>query len=67
MLLSKPGVYDFRTNLAPSVTKLMSKDGKITKGYGMMNAWTDSRDLPVMKKEKFRDWFEKHKKGGSQR
>ena len=47
--------------------KLMSKDGKITKGYGMMNAWTDSRDLPVMKKEKFRDWFEKRKKGGSQR
>ena len=67
MFLSKPGVYDFGTKLAPSFMKLMSKDGKITKGYGMMNAWTDSRDLPVMKKEKFRDWFEKHKKGGSQR
>lgn len=67
MFLSKPGVYDFGTKLAPSFMKLMSKDGKITKGYGMMNAWTDSRDLPVMKKEKFRDWFEKRKKGGSQR
>lgn len=62
--LGGSGIYGFGTKMAPAFMKLMSKNGKITKGFGVLNAWTDSRDLPVMEKEKFRDWFEKRKKGG---
>ena len=38
--------------------------GEGTKGIPVLGGWTKSRDMELLKKEKFRDWFEKREKGG---
>ncbi|MCQ0956898.1 DUF3390 domain-containing protein, partial [Bacillus cereus] len=35
-----------------------------SKGVGPLKNWTDIREFPAPSKERFRDWYKDHKKGG---
>lgn len=60
---SSQAIYRFGSKIASTAMKPFSSDEKISKGPGMLKNWTDIRDLPTPKKERFRDWFEAHQKG----
>lgn len=60
---SSQAIYRFGSKIASTAMKPFSSDEKISKGPGMLKNWTDIRDLPTPKKERFRDWFEVHQKG----
>ncbi len=58
--LSRPSLYNMGTKAAASVMKLMAgKDDMIKKSRHMplLKNWVQCRHMPLMKKEKFRDWF----------
>lgn len=59
-------LYNIGTKIGAIFMGLMaSKDGIIhDKGHfiPVMKNWMQSRDIPILKKEKFRDWFKKHQK-----
>ncbi|TQR26437.1 LutB/LldF family L-lactate oxidation iron-sulfur protein [Bacillus safensis] len=59
---SSPGMYQFGTKAAPALMNRMATNGHISKGIGPLKNWTDIRDLPVPRKERFRDWFKKRQK-----
>ncbi|MCM3025385.1 LutB/LldF family L-lactate oxidation iron-sulfur protein [Bacillus safensis] len=59
---SSPGMYQFGTKAAPALLNRMASNGQISKGIGPLKNWTDIRDLPVPRKERFRDWFKKRQK-----
>ncbi|MEB2271769.1 iron-sulfur cluster-binding protein [Bacillus safensis] len=59
---SSPGMYQFGTKAAPALLNRMASNGQISKGIGPLKHWTDIRDLPVPRKERFRDWFKKRQK-----
>lgn len=59
-----PSMYNVGTKLAPKIMKPLSNEGKIDKGVGPLKNWTDSREMPAMKDERFRDWYKKRSKRG---
>ena len=69
-MLGHPGLYNFGTKVGARVMPMLAKDGKALKEnvkIPVAKSWTQSRNMDVMPKEKFRDWFKKHeaeKKGG---
>lgn len=48
-------------------SRVVAKKDKISKGPGPLKAWTEVRDFPVPKKERFRDWFKEHEKERDQK
>lgn len=62
MGLSNNLVYDLGTKVAARVMGVMAEDGRLKedKRIPVVNGWTQSRDMDIMSKEKFRDWFKKH-------
>ncbi|MDI7743150.1 LutB/LldF family L-lactate oxidation iron-sulfur protein [Lysinibacillus fusiformis] len=61
----KSSVYKLGSKVASTVMKPFVNEEKIKKGPGPLKQWTDYRDFPSPEKERFRDWFEKRSKGGS--
>ncbi|MBB5324964.1 L-lactate dehydrogenase complex protein LldF [Anoxybacillus tepidamans] len=59
-------LYKFGSKVAPSALQPFTADQRITKGIGPLKAWTEIREFPAPNKERFRDWFREHKKGGEQ-
>ena len=59
---STSGLYNTGTKMAATLTKPITKDGKITKGIGPLKNWLDIREFPAPKKQRFRDWFDQHEK-----
>lgn len=62
---SSQSIYRFGSKLASTAMKPFTSDDKISSGPGLLKNWTDIRDLPSPKKERFRDWFDTHSKGGN--
>ncbi len=65
MSLARHHVYSLGTKVAARAMKLLAdKDEIMRKNHHIpiLKNWMQSRDLPLMKKEKFRDWFKKHQK-----
>lgn len=63
LVASQPSLFKMGTKGAPYVLSPLTKDGSIKKGPGPLKGWTDIRDLPAAKKERFRDWFKTRGKG----
>ncbi|MEK4423692.1 LutB/LldF family L-lactate oxidation iron-sulfur protein [Solibacillus sp. FSL K6-1523] len=61
---SSQSIYRFGSKLASTAMKPFTSNDKISSGPGLLKNWTDIRDLPSPKKERFRDWFDTHSKGG---
>jgi L-lactate dehydrogenase complex protein LldF len=61
-LASHPSLYGTAIKLAHKGTGMLSKDGYITKGPGLVGGWTDVRDLPRPASQSFRDWWQKEGK-----
>ncbi|PIE62612.1 MAG: iron-sulfur cluster-binding protein [Desulfobacter postgatei] len=60
MGLSRPNLYNMGTKAAARAMKQMAgKDDMIKNARHMpiLKNWVQCRDMPLMKKEKFRDWF----------
>lgn len=62
---SNASLYNMASRMAHSVVKPLTKGDKITKGVGPLKEWTDYKDMPKPNKERFRDWFKKHKGGNN--
>ncbi|MBM7666958.1 L-lactate dehydrogenase complex protein LldF [Solibacillus kalamii] len=62
---SSQSIYKLGTKVASTVMKPFTKNEKITNGPGPLKNWTAYRDFPSVQKERFRDWFEQHSKGGN--
>lgn len=62
---SSPFLYRFGSKVAPGVLAPFTSDGRISKGPGPLKAWTEVREFPAPNKERFRDWFREHQKGGN--
>ncbi len=65
MSLARHHIYNLGTKVAARAMKLLAdKDEIMRKNHHIpiLKNWMQSRDLPLMKKEKFRDWFKKHQK-----
>ncbi|MFL0584185.1 LutB/LldF family L-lactate oxidation iron-sulfur protein [Solibacillus silvestris] len=62
---SSQSIYKLGTKVASTVMKPFTKNEKITNGPGPLKNWTAYRDFPSVQKERFRDWFEQHNKGGN--
>ncbi len=61
--LSNSRLYNIGTKAAASAMKLMAgKDDmiKTSSHTPILKDWVQSRNMPLMKKEKFRDWFKKY-------
>lgn len=58
-----PSMFKMGTKMAPFLTKPFMSEDNITKGPGPLKDWTQSRDFPSPKKERFRDWFKSREKG----
>uniref|UniRef100_A0A7U3YHV4 Lactate utilization protein B n=1 Tax=Geobacillus sp. (strain Y4.1MC1) TaxID=581103 RepID=A0A7U3YHV4_GEOS0 len=56
--------YKFGSKVAPSALAPFTNDDRISKGPGPLKAWTEIREFPAPNKERFRDWFREHQKGG---
>lgn len=61
---SSQSIYQLGTKVASTVMKPFTKNEKITNGPGPLKNWTAYRNFPSVQKERFRDWFEQHNKGG---
>lgn len=57
---SSPSLYKMGSKLAPTVMKPFTKGDYISKGPGPLKEWTEIREFPAPKKERFRDWFQEH-------
>lgn len=65
--LGSSGLFDFGTKMGAFGMSVMGKKkGRLTestKSIPVLGGWTKSRDMELLKKEKFRDWWEKHEAG----
>ncbi len=60
MGLSHPNLYNMGTKVAARAMKQMAGKGDMIKNahhMPILKDWVQCRDMPLMKKEKFRDWF----------
>lgn len=62
LVTSSSNLYKFGTKMAPMMASPFVKDDKISSGPGPLKAWTESRDFPKPKKERFRDWYSKRER-----
>lgn len=67
MATTSESLYNVSTKSASLMSKLITKDEKISNGPFLLKEWTKSRDLPALSKNRFRDWFKNRDKGGSQK
>jgi len=63
---ASPSLYKLGSKIAPTAMNPFTDGNKISKGVGPLKAWTEIREFPAPNKERFRDWFKDHKKGGDQ-
>ncbi len=63
---SSPTLYKMATKMASPAMSPFTKDHKISNGPGPLKAWTEARDFPAPNKDRFRDWFKHHEKGGEE-
>ncbi|NQD65039.1 iron-sulfur cluster-binding protein [Bacillus haikouensis] len=64
---ASPAMYNIGSRLAPSSMAPFTKDGSISKGPGPLKNWTDIREFPAPKKERFRDWYKKRSREGGKK
>ncbi|WP_374718783.1 LutB/LldF family L-lactate oxidation iron-sulfur protein [Parageobacillus toebii] len=57
-------LYKLGSKVARSALTPFTNDDRISKGPGPLKAWTEIREFPAPNKERFRDWFREHQKGG---
>ncbi|MEH7235036.1 LutB/LldF family L-lactate oxidation iron-sulfur protein [Bacillus sp. JJ1562] len=60
---ASPTLYKIGTKFAPAAMSPFVSGDKISKGPGPLKAWTEIREFPAPKKERFRDWFKNREKG----
>ncbi|MCH6264518.1 LutB/LldF family L-lactate oxidation iron-sulfur protein [Neobacillus citreus] len=56
-------LYKIGSKIAPAAMSPFISGDKISKGPGLLKAWTEIRDFPAPSKERFRDWFKNREKG----
>lgn len=61
---SSAALYKLGTKMAPAAMKPIVSGDRVSKGIGPLKNWTEIREFPAPSKERFRDWFDNHKKGG---
>ncbi|CAM4377723.1 lactate utilization protein B [Saccharibacillus endophyticus] len=63
-LLSSPGMFRGTLRVAYSMTRLLSRHGRIVRGPGPIEGWIGIRDMPqpVKKQDGFRSWYEKRER-----
>ncbi|TDQ42181.1 LutB/LldF family L-lactate oxidation iron-sulfur protein [Aureibacillus halotolerans] len=54
-------LFQWATKAAPYLTVPWARHTYIQKGPGPLADWTDSRDFPAPKAERFRDWYKAHR------
>ncbi|MEM1504527.1 LutB/LldF family L-lactate oxidation iron-sulfur protein [Domibacillus sp. 8LH] len=57
-------MYAAGSKMAAAMMKPFTKNDRISSGPGPLKAWTEIREFPAPNKERFRDWFKQHEKGG---
>ncbi|MFD3447486.1 LutB/LldF family L-lactate oxidation iron-sulfur protein [Microbacteriaceae bacterium 4G12] len=62
---SSSALYKIGTKIAPTAMSPFTSGDRISKGVGPLKNWTEIREFPAPSKERFRDWFKEHKKGGN--
>ncbi|WP_028399388.1 LutB/LldF family L-lactate oxidation iron-sulfur protein [Ectobacillus panaciterrae] len=62
---SSAALYKLGSKIAPAAMSPFTSGERVTKGVGPLKNWTDIREFPAPSKERFRDWFKEHKKGGN--
>ncbi len=63
LVASSPSLFNMSTRTAPLMLSPFTKEGSIKNGPGPLKSWTDTRDFPESKKERFRDWFKSRESG----
>ncbi|KAB2338005.1 iron-sulfur cluster-binding protein [Cytobacillus depressus] len=61
---ASPSLYKIGTKIAPTAMNPFTVGDHISNGPGPLKAWTEIREFPAPKKERFRDWFQDRSKGG---
>ncbi|MFC0271731.1 LutB/LldF family L-lactate oxidation iron-sulfur protein [Metabacillus herbersteinensis] len=57
-------IYGAGSKMASTMMKPFTKNDRISNGPGPLKAWTEIREFPAPNKQRFRDWFKDHEKGG---
>lgn len=65
MATTSESLYNVSTKSASLMSKLITKDEKISNGPFILKKWTKSREFPALSENRFRDWFKNRDKGGS--
>jgi len=61
---SSAALYKMGSKMAPAAMSPFTSGNRVSKGVGPLKNWTDIREFPAPSKERFRDWYKDHKKGG---
>ncbi|MFX3623043.1 MAG: LutB/LldF family L-lactate oxidation iron-sulfur protein [Ectobacillus sp.] len=62
---SSSALYKLGSKVAPAAMSPFTAGDRVSKGVGPLKNWTEIREFPAPSKERFRDWFKEHKKGGN--
>ncbi len=62
-VLAEPGRLERAQRLGRRGAGLLSRDGRIARLPGPLGGWTDSRDVPAMPPESFREWWRRERLG----
>lgn len=67
-LLSSQALFGKALRFANPASQLISRQGRIVRGPGLVRGWINARDLsqPVKQQDSFRAWFDKRKGGAGQ-
>ncbi|WP_434137426.1 LutB/LldF family L-lactate oxidation iron-sulfur protein [Photobacterium leiognathi] len=57
-----PALWDKTVKIGAIVAGKLIKDGQLPFKVGLLNAWTQTRDLPTLSGESFRSWFKNKNK-----
>ncbi len=57
-----PALWDKTVKIGAIVAGKLIKDGQLPFKVGLLNAWTQTRDLPTPSGESFRSWFKNKNK-----
>lgn len=63
LIVGNSTLFNASIKMAPYITRPFVRDEKIAKGPGPIKQWTNIRNLPAPKKERFRDWFKDRREG----
>jgi L-lactate dehydrogenase complex protein LldF len=64
LVAARPWLFQLAGRLSASASRLLARDGWISKLPGPLAGWTASRDFPPMAAESFQDRWKKRSKGG---